>query len=31
MLGYADLATTSIYLRVCAPHLQAAVAYPLSG
>ena len=32
MLGHADLATTSIYLHVCAPHLQAAVAlHPLSG
>ena len=30
MLGHADLATTSIYLHVCAPHLQAAVAlHPL--
>ena len=32
MLGHADLATTSIYLHVCAPHLQAAVAlHPLCG
>ena len=32
MLGHADLATTSIYLHVCAPHLQAAVAlHPLGG
>ena len=32
MLRHADLATTSIYLHVCAPHLQAAVAlHPLSG
>jgi integrase/recombinase XerD len=32
MLGHADLATTSIYLHACAPHLQAAVAlHPLSG
>jgi site-specific recombinase XerD len=32
MLGHADLATTSIYLHVCAPHLQAAVAlHPLGA
>ncbi len=32
MLGHADLATTSIYLQVSAPHLQAAVGlHPLSS
>jgi site-specific recombinase XerD len=32
MLGHMDLATTSIYLQVSAPHLQAAVGlHPLSS